>query len=217
MHRRFSDRNEAGRLLAEQLVQRDYERPVALALPRGGAPVAAEIAKALAAPMDLMLVRKIGTPGQPELALGAVVDGAEPQIVINDDVRRQAGVSDADLELAIERQLAEIDRRRDMYLAGRKRVPVRDRTAIVVDDGIATGATVRAAVKGLRLGNPAKLVLAVPVAPSDTLARLEDEVDEIVCLQTPEPFYAVGLYYRDFDPVSDEDVVSIFSENRPDI
>lgn len=217
MHRRFSDRTEAGRLLADQLARRDYDQPVVLALPRGGAPIAAEIARALEAPMDLMLVRKIGTPGQPELALGAVVDGAEPQIVINDDVRRQAGVSDADLEHAIERQLAEIDRRREMYLAGRARVPVQGRTAIVVDDGIATGATARAALKALRLAEPASLVLAVPVAPSDTIARLTDEVDEIVCLETPDPFYAVGFYYRDFDPVSDEDVVSILAENRPDI
>ena len=217
MHRRFSDRTEAGRLLADQLARRDYDQPVALALPRGGAPIAAEIAIALDAPMGLVLVRKIGTPGQPELALGAVVDGAKPQIVINEDVRRQAGVGDTDLERAIERQLAEIERRREMYLTGRERVPMRGKTAIVVDDGIATGATARAALKALRLEKPASLVLAVPVAPSDTLARLRDEVDEFVCLETPEPFYAVGLYYRNFDSVSDEDVVSIFAENRPEI
>ena len=212
MHRRFSDRKEAGRLLAEELSRKAYERPVVLALPRGGAPIAAEIAKVLGAPMDLVLVRKIGTPGQPELAVGAVVDGDEPQVVVNDDVKRQSGMSDADLERAVEDQLAEIDRRREMYLAGCRREPVRGRTAIVVDDGIATGATVRAALKGLRLAQPASLVLAVPVAPADTLARLRDEVDEIICLETPEPFYAVGLYYRDFDPVSDEDVADLMAK-----
>lgn len=210
----FADRAEAGRALAKVLADKGYRDPVVLALPRGGVAVALEVAKALGAPLDLVLVRKIGVPYQPELALAAVVDGEHPELVINEDVRRMSGVSDADLERGKARELAEIDRRRAYYLKGRERVPVAGRTAIVVDDGIATGATTRAALKALRRANPDKLVLAVPVAPPDTLAKLRGEVDEVVCLETPEPFYAIGLYYYDFTQVSDEEVVALLAQMK---
>jgi putative phosphoribosyl transferase len=208
----FADRAEAGRALAEKLVEKNYEDPVVLALPRGGVPVAAEVAKALNAPLDLVLVRKIGVPYQPELALAAVVDGKNPELVINEDVRRLSGVSDEELQEAEQRELKEIDRRRSLYLQGRDRAPIKDKTAIVIDDGIATGATVRAALKALRRARPKKLVLAVAVAPPETVEKLRGEVDEIVCLETPEPFYAIGLYYYDFGQVSDDEVIAMLSK-----
>jgi putative phosphoribosyl transferase len=209
----FADRAEAGRALAEKLLKKNYQRPVVLALPRGGVAVAAEVAKALGAPFDLVLVRKIGVPYQPELALAAVVDGDHPEVVINEDVRQLAGVTTEEFEQAKERALAEIERRRALYLKGRERVPIAGATAIVVDDGIATGATVRAALKALRRRKPAKLVLAVAVAPPDTIARLEPEVDDIICLETPAPFYAIGLYYYDFTQVSDDEVVAMLAQS----
>jgi len=208
----FADRVEAGRSLAAKLVEKKYEKPVVLALPRGGVPVAAEVAKALGAPLDIVLVRKIGVPYQPELAVAAVVDGDHPELVINEDVRRLAHVSNEEIERAKARELVEIERRRALYLQGRARVPISGATVIVIDDGIATGATVRAALKALRRGKPKKLVLAVAVAPPDTVAKLRPEVDEIVCLETPEPFYAIGLYYRDFGQVSDQQVVALLAE-----
>jgi putative phosphoribosyl transferase len=211
----FADRVEAGRALAERLVEKKYEKPVVLALPRGGVPVAAEVAKALGAPLDIILVRKIGVPSQPELAVAAVVDGEHPELVVNEDVQRLAHVSDEEIERARARELAEIERRRALYLQGRARVPIKGATAIVIDDGIATGATVRAALKSLRRSKPKKLVLAVAVAPPDAIAMLRAEVDEIICLQTPEPFYAIGLYYRDFGQVSDQEVIALLSQAGP--
>lgn len=214
MARIFADRTEAGRLLAQVIAEKRYTDPIVLALPRGGVPVAFEVARVIGAPMDLILVRKIGTPGQPELALGAVVDGEIPQCVVNKDIKTQAHVSDAELEREKQRQIEEIDRRRALYLQGRDRLSVSGKTAIVVDDGIATGATARVALRALRKAGPAKLVLAVPVAPAETLKSFSDEVDELLCLQTPDPFYAVGYFYRDFDPVSDQDVASLLAEAR---
>jgi predicted phosphoribosyltransferase len=167
---------------------------VVLALPRGGAPVAAEIASALGAPLDLILVRKIGVPMQPELAMGALVDGRDPIIVRNEDVIRTAGVSEEEFDAISRRELAEIDRRRASYVGDRATVEVRGRVAIVVDDGIATGATTRAALHATRVRQPKKLVLAVPVAPTDTLEELAPEVDDLVCLESYEFFRAIGLY-----------------------
>lgn len=207
----FRDRTDAGRQLAKELVKRTLQNPVVLALPRGGVPVAREVAHALAAPLDLVLVRKIGHPWQPELALAAVVDGAEPQVVVNEDVRATTDDADKYLAEATKRELAEIERRRSLYLKGRERAAVKGATAIVVDDGIATGATVRAALKALRRQSPAKLILAVPVAPADTVASLRAATDEIICLHTPDPFFAIGLHYQDFTQVTDEDVVAVLS------
>lgn len=209
----FNDRIEAGRRLAKALAPYKNQHPVVLALPRGGVPVAAEIATALDAPLELVLVRKIGAPLQPELAMGAVVDGSEPVIVRNEHVIRQSGVSEEDFAAVRDRQLAEIDRRRKRYLGGRAHPELKDRTVIVVDDGIATGATMRAALRALRMRNPRKLVLAVPVAPTQSLRDLKDDADEIVCLEDYEDFRAIGQFYEDFTQVSDAEVIALLAQH----
>ncbi len=211
MKKSFYDRSEAGRALAQQLAKLDLRQPVVLALPRGGVPVAAEIARELKAPLDLVLVRKIGVPWQPELAVAAIVDGEHPEMVIDTDVQHAAGVDRAYIEAEAKKQLREIERRRRAYLGGRSPIPLEGRTVIVVDDGIATGTTVRAALQALRRHKPAALVLAVPVAPRETIAELRREVDRIVCLAEPEPFYAIGLHYGDFHQVEDEEVTAALS------
>ena len=205
----FQDREDAGRQLARALVKYKSRHPVILALPRGGVPVAAEVAESLEAPLDLILVRKIGTPMQPELAMGAVVDGEQPVIVRNQDVIDLTGVSDETFDAVCKKELAEIDRRREHYLGNRDRADVQGQVAIIVDDGIATGATTLAAIQALRKREPKELILAVPVAPLDTLQRLHTEVDAIVCLDTPRDFGAIGYYYRDFRQVSDDEVIAI--------
>jgi putative phosphoribosyl transferase len=209
----FRDRAEAGRALAKRLLEKNYERPVVLALPRGGVPLAVEVTKALGAPLGIVLVRKIGIPLQPELAVAAVVDGGHPETVVNEDVRRLVDVSDEYLEEAKARALAEIDRRRQLYLKGRAGVAIEGATAIVIDDGVATGATVRAALKALRRRKPKRLVLAIAVAPPDTVELLRAEVDDIICLQTPEPFYAISPYFRDFSQVTDQEVIALLAKH----
>jgi len=203
----FRDRSEAGRKLAKALVAYKDQSSVILALPRGGVPVAAEVAAALHAPLDLILVRKIGVPFQPELAMGAVVDGGAPIIVRNEDVIRLADIDETEFKAICESELAEIERRRQRYLGNRERVDVADRIAIVIDDGIATGATTRAALRATRMRNPKKLVLAVPVAPTDSLAVLRSDADEVICLEDYEIFGAIGLYYKNFTQVVDEQVI----------
>jgi putative phosphoribosyl transferase len=205
----FVDRSDAGRRLARALLAYRHRRPVVLALPRGGVPVAAEIAAALNAPLDLVLVRKIGVPVQPELAMGAVVNGGAPIVVRNDDVIALTGIDEAEFEAVRDRELAEIERRRRLWLGDRVSVDVAGRTAIVIDDGIATGATTRAALRALRLRQPARLVLAVPVAPTDTVEALRQEADEVVCLETHASFGAIGFYYADFRQLSDQEVRDI--------
>jgi len=204
----FRDRTDAGRRLAGALAGYRDQRPIVLALPRGGVAVAAEVAQALDAPLDLILVRKIGVPYQPELAMGAVVDGPNPLVVRNEDVIALSGVSDADFGAVRDRELAEIQRRRTRYLGNRPRPDLKQRVAVVVDDGIATGATTRAALRAARAQKPARVILAVPVAPTTTLAELRGEADEIVCLEEHEPFHAIGVYYSDFRQVSDEEVIN---------
>jgi putative phosphoribosyl transferase len=211
----FRDRSEAGRRLAGALESFKQVRPVVLALPRGGVPVAAEVASALDAPLDIILVRKIGVPFQPELAMGAVVDGGAPLVVHNEDVIRMAGISAADFQTIRDRELAEIERRRQLYMGGRAPVEVAGRTAIVIDDGIATGATTRAALQATRLRNPKLLILAVPVAPSDTLAEMRVEADEVVCLEDHPDFGAIGYYYSDFRQVSDQEVIALLARFAP--
>jgi predicted phosphoribosyltransferase len=211
----FTDRSDAGRKLAAALAAYKGEQPVVLALPRGGVPVAAEVAAVLNGPLDLILVRKIGVPFQPELAMGAVVDGGAPMIVRNEDVIRLAGISESDFQSVCNSELAEIERRRQSYLGNRERVDVTGRTAIVIDDGIATGATTRAAVRATRMRHPKKLVLAVPVAPTETLAEMRAEADEVVCLEDHEFFGAIGFYYRDFRQVSDEEVIEMLKRFPP--
>jgi putative phosphoribosyl transferase len=208
----FSNRIAAGQALAEALARKGYADPVVLALPRGGVPIGLEVARRLRAPLDLVMVRKIGVPYQPELAAAAVVNGAHPEIVVNEEIAAIAGLSRKDIDSLADVQLQEIRRRRQLYLKDRAQVPVEGRTAIVVDDGIATGATTRAALKAVRRRRPAKLVLAVPVAPADTLDALRGDVDEIVCLATPAFFYAIGAHYIDFSQVSDEEVMRLLEE-----
>jgi putative phosphoribosyl transferase len=211
----FKDRSEAGSKLAAALARYKDQQPVILALPRGGVPVAAEVAAALKAPLDLVLVRKIGVPLQPELAMGAVVDGGKPTIVRNEDVIQLAGIDEAEFKAVCDIELAEIERRRERYLGGRGRENVAGRTAIAIDDGIAAGATTRAALRATRMRNPKKLVLAVPVAPTESLAAMREEADEVICLEDHECFGAIGLYYGDFQQISDEEVIEILRRFPP--
>ena len=204
----FLDRADAGRRLARELAHLIPDRPVVMALPRGGVPVAAEIAEALHAPLDLIIARKIGTPMQPEVAMGAVVDGAAPIVLRNEDIIRYARVSEADFRVIANAEIAEIERRRERYLAGRAPVDLRDRVVVLVDDGVATGATVRAALRALRRRTPARLILALPVGPTAVIEPLRREVDELVCLETHERFTAVGGFYATFRPTSDEEVIA---------
>jgi putative phosphoribosyl transferase len=205
----FRNRDDAGRRLAARLLKYKGEAAVVFALPRGGAPVAAPIATALEAPLDLVLVRKIGVPFQPELAMGAVADGGTPITVRNEDVIAMARVSEEAFEAVRQRELDEIERRRRLYVGSRPRPEAQGRIAIVVDDGVATGATTRAALRAVRARHPSKLVLATPVAPPSTLASLEPEADETICLETHEDFGAIGYFYADFRQTSDAEVISI--------
>lgn len=205
----FRDRRDAGRQLVPRLLHLRGADPVVLALPRGGVPVAFEVAEALAAPLDLVMVRKLGAPGFPELAVGAVVDGAHPETVINEEIRRELAVPDGFIARESAEQLAEIERRRGLYLRGRPPPQLRGRTVIVVDDGIATGATIRAALRALGGSGAARRVLAVPVAPPDTAAELEEMCDEAAFLFLPQPFGSVGRYYRDFNATEDAEVVAL--------
>ncbi|WP_347311960.1 phosphoribosyltransferase [Defluviimonas sp. SAOS-178_SWC] len=211
----YRDRVEAGKAVADLVARHDYSRPVVLALPRGGVPVAAEVARVLGAPLDLVMVRKIGVPSQPELAAAAVVDGARPELVVNDEIARHAGLSRADLDRLAEGQLEVIRRRRQTYLKDRKHVDLKDRTAIVVDDGIATGATMRAALKAVRRQGPARVVLAVPVAAPDSLAALRGEVDDIICPTVPAFLGAIGAFYQRFDQTSDDEVIRLLAAAPP--
>ncbi len=214
----FRDRSDAGRRLAKALSEYKGRNAVILALPRGGVPVAAEVAAALEAPLDLILVRKIGVPAQPELAMGAVVDGTTPIVVRNEEVIELSGTTAGEFNAECERQLAEIERRRQLYIGERARAEIAGRVVIVIDDGIATGATTRAALQAIRNRKPKELVLAVPVAPPDTIAELRRDVDTLICLETPELFGAIGYFYRDFGQVSDQEVVAIlkrFPAKRP--
>jgi putative phosphoribosyl transferase len=187
-------------------------------LPRGGVPVAAEVAAALDAPLDLVLVRKIGVPSQPELAMGAVVDGGSPIVIRNEDVIQMARVDEAEFQAVCESELVEIERRRQRYIGDRERVDVKGHLAIVIDDGIATGATTRAALRATRMRQPDKLVLAVPVGPTDTIEAMRQEADEVICLEDYEIFGAIGYFYDDFRQVTDGEVIDIlarFARARP--
>ena len=211
----FRDRSDAGKKLAAALEGYKNRKPAILALPRGGVPVAAEVAAALHAPIDLILVRKVGVPFQPELAMGAVVDGGSPIVVSNEEVIRLAHVDEATFKAVCDAELAEIERRRKRYLGRRPPLDVAGRTAIVVDDGIATGATIRAALRATRKRNPERLLLAVPVAPTESLDELRGEADDVVCLEDYELFDAIGFYYRDFRQLADEEVVDILNRCPP--
>ena len=211
----FEDRTSAGEMLAQKLVELELTDPVVLALPRGGVPVAVPIARALQAPLDLVLVRKIGTPGNPELASGAVVEGADP--VFNEPLLKALHLTPDDFAAAVARKRAEIRDRRQRFLGDQPPVSLQGRTAVVVDDGIATGSTVRAALRGLQDRNPGDIVVAVPVAPQDRLDELTETGVKVICLLCPERFWAVGAYFRDFRQVSVESVaeqLAAYSEIR---
>jgi putative phosphoribosyl transferase len=205
----FADRRAAGRELAVRLLQRGDEDPVVLALPRGGVPVGYEIASALGAPLDVLLVRKLGAPGYPELGLGAVVDGPNPQRILNQHIIDVVQPPPGYLEAEEQRQLEVIAERKRLLRRGRPPEPIQGRTAIVVDDGIATGGTVGAALLALSRSQAQRTVLAVPVAPPTVLSQLPIEPADFVCLLMPSDFRAVGQYYEDFDQVSDEEVVEL--------
>ncbi|MDD3797597.1 MAG: phosphoribosyltransferase family protein [Novosphingobium sp.] len=209
----FANRAEAGKHLAKAVEALGLHDPVVLALPRGGVPVAFEVAKALGAPLDVLLVRKIGAPGHEEYGIGAVVDGDNPQLVIDEGAARMVGADQAYIDGEVARQLEEIERRRAIYRPG-PAIPLKGRTVLVVDDGIATGGTVRAALKALAAAGAGKVVLAVPVAPADVLPEMRELCDDVVCLASPEPFYAVGAQYSDFTQTEDEEVVKLLADAR---
>lgn len=210
----FADRDEAGRLLADEVAKLRLRKPVVLALPRGGVPVAAQVAARLNAPLDLVLVRKLGAPGQPELAIGAVVDGKRPEIVLNEEIIRLIGVSKDFIEAEMKRQLEIIEKRRKLYYEGHQHPELKGHDVVVIDDGVATGATLRSALHALRRQEPSRLIAAVPVAPAETVELLRRDADEVVCLETPYPFGAIGYFYRDFSQVSDETVAELLHRAR---
>ncbi|HXN52504.1 MAG TPA: phosphoribosyltransferase [Candidatus Acidoferrum sp.] len=202
---RFRDRTEAGQMLAEML--REYanrDDVVVLALPRGGVPVGFEVAKALNAPLDVFVVRKLGLPGQEELAMGAIASGGIR--VLNRDLIRALGIPEEVVDRITQEEQRELERRERAYREGRPPLDVRGRTVILVDDGLATGSSMRVAALALRQKQPAQIVVAVPVAARDTCAEFESVVDKIVCAVTPEPFWGVGQWYADFSQTSDEEV-----------
>jgi putative phosphoribosyl transferase len=202
---RFRDRADAGRVLAGQLARYTGRNDVVvLALPRGGVPVAYEVARTLGVPLDVFLVRKLGLPGHEELAMGAIASGGIR--LINEDVVDAYAVSDAQIAAVTEAEQRELERRERLYRDNRPLPPLRDRTVILVDDGLATGATMRVAVLALRYEAPARIVVAVPVAAAETCDDFREIVDDIVCAETPWPFYAVGVWYEDFTQTTDDEV-----------
>ena len=209
----YRDRSDAGRVLATQLTAYANRRDVlVLALPRGGVPVAYEVAKALHAPLDVFIVRKLGVPGHEELAMGAIATGGV--CVLNEDVVQMLHIPDRVIEAVIAKEQQELERREHLYRDDRPPPDVRDRTIILIDDGLATGATMRAAIKALRQQHPARLVVAVPVAAPPTCEELGAQVDEIICAKTPEPFYGVGYWYEDFSQTTDEEVHALLAQSE---
>ncbi len=205
----FRNRKQAGELLAEEVARRAFPDPIVLGLPRGGVPVAAEVAAKLKAPLDIILVRKIGAPMQRELAVGAVVDGGAPEIVRNEELISAIGLTEDQFQQEAKRQLEIIEERRKLWVAGRARIPVKGKTAIIVDDGIATGATVKASLHALKRQGPQRIVIATPVASRESLEELRRETDDVICLETPEYLGAIGFFYAEFSQVSDAEVSRI--------
>jgi predicted phosphoribosyltransferase len=209
----FRDRTEAGRRLAAELEHYgDRADVIVLALPRGGVPVAAEVARILRVPLDVFLVRKLGVPGHEELAMGAIATGGV--LLLNDSVISLAGISREEIQSVIDREEVELDRRERAYRHDRPRLDLRGRTVILVDDGLATGTTMRAAAAGVRRRDAAEVIVAVPVAAPDTCQELGQVADEVRCLVTPEPFHAVGIWYRDFSETTDDEVRELLARAR---
>lgn len=211
----FRNRQQAGRRLAEELAQLKLVDAVVLALPRGGVPVAAEIAHALEAPLDLVIVRKVGAPGNPELAVAAIVDGEPPDVVLNREMVEAYGLDDSDLRALIALELPELERRRLAYRGVRQPVPTADKTVVLVDDGAATGTTMKAAIRALKRRSPREIVVALPVAPPDVVADLAQEADRVVCLSQPARFHALGYHYHDFPQLSDDEVLRSLRDCTP--
>ena len=208
----FADRAEAGRLLAEPLAAMRLQHPLVLALPRGGVPVGAEIARRLNAPLDVVFVRKLGAPDQPELAVGAVADGAEPEIVLNTELVAMLSLDEDYIAAAAKRELGVIEQRRREWAALRPAVEPAGRALIVVDDGVATGMTMQAALRQLKRRKPARLIAAAPVGSREAVAMLRREADDVVCLSSPRRFGSVGAFYRSFLQVTDEEVAALLRE-----
>lgn len=210
----FEDRRDAGRKLAAAFKNRGYQShlTVIFGIPRGGVIVADEVARALSASLDVIIARKLRAPQQPELGIGAVVDG-DPLPILNEELVRAVGATQDYLDREIAYQRQEIERRLELYRRGRPAPDVSDKVAIVIDDGIATGYTFRAALEGLRRRNPKKLIAAAPVAARDSAEMLQSFADELICLSTPFSFFAVGAWYRSFDQTSDEEVASVLYQN----
>jgi predicted phosphoribosyltransferase/dienelactone hydrolase len=208
----FADRDEAGRRLAAALERYRERNPVVVALPRGGVPVAFEIARLLEAPLDILLVRKVGSPHQPEYGVGAIAEGGF-RLIRRDEVEL-IGISDAELDAVIAAESAELERRRAAYRGSREALPVEGRTVLLVDDGVATGATAAVAARALRARGATEVVLAVPVGPAGTANRLASQFDEVVCLEEPQGFYSVGQFYVDFSPVPDREVGELLELGR---
>jgi putative phosphoribosyl transferase len=204
----YVDRSDAGRQLAAAVKQLALVRPVVYGLPRGGVPVAAEVAAALGAPLDLVLVRKIGAPHQPELAVAAVVDGATPELLVNREIAAETGADDKYLAAMQAQALREIERRRTVYLAGRDATSPAGRDAILVDDGVATGASILVAARALARRGARRVIIATPVAPPETMRQLEAAVDQVVCLMQPQWFPGLGAFYTDFHQLEDREVVA---------
>ncbi|MBI3909445.1 MAG: phosphoribosyltransferase [Armatimonadetes bacterium] len=213
----FEDRREAGKALEEALLPYRDEHPIVLAVPRGGVVVGDEVARALEAPLDVIVARKLGAPGQPELAIGAVVSGEPPIHVLNEDLVRLLAVPDWYINEEAQHQEEEIRRRLTRFRGDRPALDLSGRTVILVDDGIATGYTLRAAIQAIRRQQPARLVVAVPVAPPETVEALHPEVDALVYLETPSPFYAVGVWYIEFSQVSDDEVAAILAGRTAEV
>lgn len=208
----FRDRGEAGRLLGSELVARKLAaNAIVLALPRGGLPVGVEVADALNAPLDIVVVRKLGVPWQPELAMGAIAGGIR---VLDHSLIRYLGISDEEIEAVVARELQEMERREKLYRGGLPAPDLRGRTVLLVDDGLATGSTMVAAARHVRSVHPERLIIAVPVASSEACRRLRSEADECICLAAPDPFSAVGEWYTDFRQVSDAEVQSILKHSH---
>ena len=211
----FRDRREAGRLLAAKLsTYAGKPDIVVLGLPRGGVPVAFEVARALAAPLDVFLVRKLGVPGHEELAMGAVASGGV--VVLNDDVIARLGIAPEEIDAVAAKETAELARREQLYRSGRTSPEFSGRTVILVDDGLATGATMRAAITALRQSGPARIIVAVPTAAPDICEEFKKQADEIVCYMTPAPFLAVGRWYEDFGQTTDNEVCALLAQAPPE-